>query len=123
MSSAPQRPRKHTDESFVISAVVAGLILAIVMGYLLNWYLESKSAREMTRAQSVVYKQYLNNTPVEAPKPLPEPMAERLKVREQLLANPAVKPGPAFAAPGVQSTGKSIVDAIDNAQSRSRPAL
>jgi hypothetical protein len=123
MPSAPQPTRKNTDESFVITAVTIGLISCIVVGYLLNWYLDHRNAQEMTRAKTQVYRQYLQNTPPQAPKPLPEAMAARLKVREQLLANPAVKPGPGFAAPGVQSTGKAIVDAIDNAQGRSAPQL
>ncbi|MNJ03012.1 hypothetical protein D3C73_1631780 [compost metagenome] len=51
-------------------------------------------------------------------------MTERLKIRDELLAHPGVKPGPGFAAPGVQSTGKVIIDAIDHAQGRaSGPAL
>lgn len=123
MSSAPQHPRKYTDESFVITAVTIGLISCIVVGYLLNWYLDNRSARELNQAKTAVYKQYLQNTPPQEPKPLPEAMAERLKVREQLLAHPAVKPGPGFASPGVQSTGKAIVDAIDNAQGRSPATL
>lgn len=123
MPSAPQRPHKRTDESFVITAVTIGLICCIVVGYLLNWYLESRKTREMNQAKTEVYQQYLRNTPPQQPKPLPEAMAERLKVREQLLANPAVKPGPGFASPGVQSTGKAIVDAIDSAQGRSPATL
>lgn len=118
MSSAPQRLRKYTDESFVITAVTVGLITAIVSGYLLNWYLDARSKRELDRAQSVVYRQYLSSTPPQPPQPLPEAVAERFKVRDELLAHPAVKPGPGFTAPGVQSTGKVIVDAIDTAQNR-----
>ncbi|QKV53423.1 hypothetical protein [Comamonas antarctica] len=118
MSSAPQRPRKYTDESFVIKAVTIGLIIAIVSGYLLNWYLDARSKREMDQAQSAVYRQYLRSTPPQPPQPLPDAVAERFKVRDELLAHPGVKPGPGFASPGVQSTGKAIVDAIDGAQGR-----
>ncbi len=118
MSSAPQRPRKYTDESFVIKAVTIGLIIAIVSGYLLNWYLDARSKREMDQAQSAVYRQYLRSTPPQPPQPLPDAVAERFKVRDELLAHPGVKPGPGFASPGVQSTGKAIVDAIDSAQGR-----
>ncbi|WP_159912854.1 hypothetical protein [Pantoea sp. 18069] len=118
MPSAPQRPRKHTDESFVITAVTIGLISCIALGYLLDWYLENRNTREMNRAKTEVYQQYLHNTPSQQPKPLPEALAERLKVRDQLLAHPAVKPGPGFTAPGVQSTGKAIIDAIDLVQDR-----
>lgn len=121
MPSAPQRPRKHTDESFVITAVTIGLITVIASGYLLNWYLDARSKRELNQAQSAVYRQYLRSTPPQASEPLPEAIAERLKVRDELLANPAVKPGPGFAAPGVQSTGKVIIDAIDMAQGRQAP--
>ncbi len=123
MPPALHRPHKTTDESFVITAVVGGLLAFIVLGYLFNLYLETQATREMDRAKTQVYQQYLRNTPVQAPPALPEAMAERLKVREQLLAHPAVKPGPGFAAPGVQSTGKMIIDAIDQAQGRgSAPA-
>ena len=118
MSSAPQRPRKYTDESFVIKAVTIGLIIAIVSGYLLNWYLDARSKREMDQAQSAVYRQYLRSTPPQPPQPLPDAVAERFKVRDELLALPGVKPGPGFASPGGQSTGKAIVDAIDGAQGR-----
>ena len=100
MSSAPQHPRKYTDESFVITAVTIGLISCIVVGYLLSWYLDNRSARELNKAKTEVYQQYLQNTPPQEPKPLPEAMAARLKVREQLLAHPAVKPGPGVASPG-----------------------
>lgn len=122
MSSALQRSRKFTDESFVIAAVTIGLVVAIVVGTLLNWYLDARREREMRQAQTEVYREYLRNTPPQAPQPLPDAIAQRLKVREQLLANPAVKPGPGFAAPGVQSTGKVIVDAIDQAQERQKAA-
>lgn len=122
MPPVSQRQRKYTDESFVVTAVTVGLITAIVAGYLLNWYLDARAKREMERAQSVVYRQYLRSTPPQAPKPLPDAIAERLRVRDELLAHPAVKPGPGFAAPGVQSTGKVIVDAIDTAQGRQAPA-
>ncbi len=121
MSSAPQRTPKYTDESFVITAVTVGLITAIVSGYLLNWYLDARSKREMDQAKSVVYRQYLRSTPPQPPQPLPEAVAERFRIRDELLAHPAVKPGPGFSAPGVQSTGKAIVDAIDTAQGRQAP--
>ena len=118
MPPALHRPHKATDESFVITAVVGGLLAFIVLGYLLNLYLETQATREMDSAKTEAYQQYLRNTPPQAPAPLPEAMAERLKVRDQLLAHPGVKPGPGFAAPGVQSTGKVIIDAIDQAQGR-----
>ena len=118
MPPAPHRFRKTTDESFVISAVVGGLVAFIVLGYLLNLYLEAQNTREMNSAKTEAYQQYLRNTPAQVPQALPEAMAERLKVRDQLLAHPSVKPGPGFAAPGVQSTGKIIIDALDQAQGR-----
>lgn len=118
MPPAPHRFRKTTDESFVITAVVGGLVAFIVLGYLLNLYLEARATREMNSAKTEAYQQYLRNTPAQVPRALPEAMAERLKVRDQLLAHPSVKPGPGFAAPGVQSTGKIIIDALDQAQGR-----
>lgn len=118
MPPAPHRYRKTTDESFVITAVVGGLVAFIVLGYLLNLYLEARNTREMNSAKTEAYQQYLRNTPAQVPQALPEAMAERLKVRDQLLAHPSVKPGPGFAAPGVQSTGKIIIDALDQAQGR-----
>lgn len=118
MASTSQRSRKLTDESFVVTAVTLGLLTVIAAGFLLNWYLDARSEREMAQAQGKVYREYLRNTPLQPPQPLPDAIAERLKVRAELLANPAVKPGPGFAAPGVQSTGKVIVDAIETAQGR-----
>lgn len=123
MYSAPPRPRKYTDESFVITAVTLGLLMVIATGALLNWYLEARTEREMSQAQSKVYREYLRNTPPQPPEPLPDALAERFKIRDELLANPAVKPGPGFAAPGVQSTGKVIVDAIEWAQGRQTPSV
>lgn len=118
MSSASQRSRKYTDESFVITAVTVGLISVVVAGFLLNWYFEARSERELNQAQTKVYREYLRQTPLQPPKPLSDELAERFKIRDELLANPAVKPGPGFATPGVQSTGKVIVDAIETAQNR-----
>lgn len=102
----------------MITAVTLGLISVVTAGFVLNWYLESRSKRELNQAQTKVYREYLRQTPPQPPKPLSADVAERFKVRDALLANPAVKPGPGFAAPGVQSTGKVIVDAIETAQSR-----
>lgn len=121
MPSAPPRARKHADESYVFTAVTVGLLSVIAAGFLLNWYLDSREDREMDRAKTRVYQQYLRNTPPQAPTALPQAIAERLNVRDQLLAHPAVKPGPGFAAPGVQSTGKVIIDALDLAQGRQAP--
>lgn len=111
-------PRKYTDESFVIKAVTIGLVFCVAAGYGFNRYLEDRDTREMNRAKTEFHQRYLQNTPPQIPQPLPEAMAERLRVREQLLAHPGVKPGPGFASPGVQSTGKAIIDAIDRAQGR-----
>lgn len=116
MPPVPQRSRKHTDEYFVITAVTIGLISVVIAGALLNWYLDARNERELNQAQGKVYREYLRNTPPQPPQPLPDAIAERLRVRDELLANPAVKPGPGFAAPGVQSTGKVIVDAIETTQ-------
>lgn len=102
----------------MIAAVAVGLITIFVAGFLLNWYLDARTQRELTQAQTKVYREYLRQTPPQAPQPLPDALAERFKVRDELLANPAVKPGPGFAAPGVQSTGKVIVDAIETVQTR-----
>lgn len=118
MPSAPQRPRKYTDESFVITIVTVGLSCVVLFGFMLNSYLDARKAREVEHAKTQAYKQYLRNTPVQAPAPMPPAVAARLEARDQLLAHPAVKPGPGFSAPGVQSTGKVIVDAIDRAQGR-----
>ena len=118
MPSTPQPSRRYADESFVLTAVTIGLVTVIVAGLLLNWYFDARTERELTQAQSQVYREYMRNTPLQPPQPLPDALAERFKVRDALLANPAVKPGPGFAAPGVQSTGKAIVDAIETAQSR-----
>ena len=121
MPPPQQYARKSNDESFIITAVVGGLFAFIVLGYLLNWYLQAQSTRAMNRAKTEAYQQYLRNTPVKLPTPQSEATTKRLAIREQLLAHPAVKPEAGFAAPGVQSTGKIIVDALDKAQGRNIP--
>ena len=39
---------------------------------------------------------------------------------QKLLSHPAVTPGPGFDAPGVQQTGVTIIDAMDQAQANAR---
>lgn len=119
---------KHSssDESRVITVVVGSLLACIALGYALNTFLHARNDREIKEAQTEVYQQYLRNTPdtPATPGPASQALAERLRVRDQLLAHPAVKPGPGFAQPGVQSTGKVIIDALDAVQGRAlAPAI
>lgn len=55
------------------------------------------------------------------PPPLPESFLQAQRIEQKLLNHPNVTPGPGFYAPGVQSTGNTIVDAIDHAHASPLP--
>ncbi|MBD9530238.1 hypothetical protein IB233_01150 [Comamonas sp. CMM01] len=122
------KPRRASDENWVLSAVSISLVAVLCMfalGYFLSnhWRQEAQEQRQ----QQQQFDAYRRATaPPAAPAaarptspPLPADMQKAQEVRARLLANPNVTPGPGFDRPGVQSTGAAIVDAIDTAQERS----
>ncbi|MDH0372949.1 hypothetical protein N7340_14360 [Comamonas aquatica] len=95
---------------------VAILVGALVLGG--YWMQQQRADQAELRQQAAVYETYLyntRNTPAPAPE-APSRAAQAQQVRQYLLDHPAVTPGPGFNRPGVQSTGKTIVDAIDSAK-------
>ena len=95
---------------------VAILVGALVLGG--YWMQQQRADQAELRQQADVYETYLYNTR-NTPAPAPEALsraAQAQQVRQYLLDHPAVTPGPGFNRPGVQSTGKTIVDAIDSAK-------
>ncbi len=95
---------------------VAILVGALVLGG--YWMQQQRADQAELRQQADVYETYLYNTR-NTPAPAPEALsraAQAQQVRQYLLDHPAVTPGPGFNRPGVQITGKTIVDAIDSAK-------
>lgn len=94
---------------------VAILVGALVLG---GYWMQQRADQAELRQQADVYETYLYNTrniPAPAPE-APSRATQAQQVRQYLLDHPAVTPGPGFNRPGVQSTGKTIVDAIDSAK-------
>lgn len=113
--------RHSTEEDQVVTIIGLGLITLVLVlsgGY---WIYSFLQQRETEAAQSALYRVYQRNTVADpAATQLPPAMQEAQRVREKLLAHPAVTPAPGFMRPGVQSTGNAIVDAIDQAQAREK---
>ena len=123
MAARTPLPAKSNDSD---SSLVTGLIftvLVLVAALIVGGYWMQKQRGESAeRMQANAYQNYLNNT---RPTPMP-PAAQASAVRSQqaqaqetrqyLLGHPAVTPGPGFDKPGVQTTGKTIVQAIDQAK-------
>ena len=108
---------QHNDSTLV--SILIGMVVALVLMLLLGgWWIQKQRAQETSlRQQAAMYDNYLHSTrtppqPVE----LPRAFVEAQQTRKHLLAHPAVTPGAGFDKPGVQATGKAIVDAIDQAK-------
>ncbi len=103
--------------AWIIIAIVLAVLLALlaVAG---SWMLQQKQAEKAeVRAQARAVEQYRESTrPVSQPPQLPAHYVEAQRIRQKLLAHPAVIPGPGFNAKGVQRTGLAIVEALDRAQ-------
>ena len=117
MASRTQAPINGNDSTLVTilaGAVVAMVLTLVVGGY---WLQQQRADEALLLQQAQVYENYLFHTrpPAQAPE-LPRSFIEAQQTRQQLLDHPAVTPGAGFDAPGVQATGKAIVDAIDQAK-------
>lgn len=105
-----------TDASLIrllVGAVVALLAILLVGGY---WLQQQRAQNELAR-QAHIYQSYSQSTrPSSETAELPASFIQAQETRKQLLSHPAVTPGTNFDKPGVQATGKAIVDAIDQAK-------
>ena len=111
--------RNSTNDSTFTTWIAAIALLAV--GALLagGFWMQSQNQQDyQQRQQAATYRTYLNNTsptPISVEKPRTE-FNEARETRQYLLNHPAVSPGEHFDKPGVQSTGKAIVQAIDQAK-------
>ena len=119
MTTQPRRTTSASNDS-TFTTWIASLALLIV-GVLLagGFWMQSQNRQDhQQRQQAATYRTYLNNTiptPTLAEKPRTAANEAR-ETRQYLLNHPAVSPGEHFDKPGVQSTGKAIVQAIDQAK-------
>lgn len=112
-----------SNDSKLITWLVAITVLvlgAIVAGGF--WMQAQKNAAQQQREEARTYRAYLESTredvqPPQPVRPVTHPAEQEARAtREYLLAHPAVTPGDGFNKPGVQATGKAIVEAIERAQ-------
>jgi len=107
----------HNDLSLV--NLLIGTVVVLVAALLLGgwWMQKQRSSDAVLRQQADMYDHYLQQTRT-PPKPaeLPSEFVQAQETRKYLLGHPAVQPGAGFDKPGVQSTGKAIVDAIEQAK-------
>lgn len=108
------------------SLSIAALALAIGWGFIAQR--GQQQQERALRAQQAAYAVYERSTRADIPSATEAAaqnaaQQERLRlheearqVRQTLLQHPNVTPGPGFNAPGVQSTGLAIVEAIDRVQ-------
>lgn len=94
---------------------IVSLVVALTMG---NFMIkQDRAALREQREQAEAFETYRENTRTSAPPPqVSAKVEEERRVRETLLQHPAVIPGPGFSTPGVQTTGITIVEAIDRAR-------
>lgn len=110
--------QKNNDSTLVswLAGTVVVLVAALIFG---GYWMQSQNADKTEMHQKAqVYENYLRSTRTSAPAAeAPRPArTEAQETRQYLLAHPAVTPGAAFDQPGVQATGKAIVQAIDQAK-------
>ena len=94
--------------------LLVGILL--VGGY---WLQTQREALAQQRQQAAIYDLELQRSRIPASTAEPASSISRIEAqatRRYLLNHPAVTPGSAFDQPGVQATGQSIVQAIDQAK-------
>lgn len=121
---SPSSPAGGNDLSItriVVGGAVTLVALLLMGGY---WLQQQRTEQVQQQMQADIYENYRKNTrsapPTEAPVELPVAYLEAQRNREKLLQHPAVTPGAAFNARGVQATGVAIIDAIDQAKATPR---
>ena len=107
-----------SDSTFTtwIAALALLAVGALIAG---GFWVQSQNQQDhQQRQQASAYRTYLSNTtPTALTSEKPHAtVSEARETRQYLLNHPAVTPGDAFDKPGVQSTGKAIVQAIDQAK-------
>ena len=122
----PQRDSLSPTTLWGLSIAALGLALVAGWGYIAQR--EQLQQERALRAQQAAYAIYERSTRAEIPSATEAAaqnaaQQERLRrheearqVRQTLLQHPNVTPGPGFNAPGVQTTGLAIVEAIDRVQ-------
>lgn len=123
MAARKPLPPKSNDSSLVTGLVFTVLVLvaALVVG---GYWMQKQRSDSAARMQANTYQNYLDYTrPAPTPRAAEPSMtrsqqtqAQAQETRKYLLGHPAVTPGTDFDKPGVQSTGKAIVQAIDQAK-------
>ncbi|MEG0201421.1 MAG: hypothetical protein RR718_11785 [Comamonas sp.] len=126
MSSAPipriTSKQSRSDENIVITVLGVFLLLTLVLGtggYQYWKYVQEREQKQSDQQALRRYNDYLSTQEAAEPKTqaaaTPAAPAQS-SVTQKLLEHPGVTPGPGFNAPGVQATGVTIIDAIDQAQ-------
>lgn len=100
---------------WLAGASVGAVALLLAGGY---WLQSQRTDQALQRQQAATYQSYRQSSqPTVAPSAAPRMVTtEALETRKLLLAHPAVTPGTEFDKPGVQSTGRAIIEAIDKAK-------
>ena len=121
------KPRRASDENWVLTAVsitLGAVLCMFALGYFLSnhWTQEAQELRQQQQQFDTYRRATATPRATTEARPsspaLPSDILRAQELRARLLANPNVTPGPGFDRPGVQSTGATIVDAIDTAQER-----
>lgn len=120
MAAKNAPPPVSSNDSQFISWVAGGVLLLVCALIIGGFWMQSLRADDHEqRQQAAAYSSYLQNTQPTALPTASKPrtiQTEAQETRAYLLNHPAVTPGPGFDYPGVQSTGKTIVQAIDQAK-------
>lgn len=122
---------QRSDESLVFTVLTVFLVGAAVLATLGYMYWRNTQTQEQQRSEQRIYQRYNDYMEASersaaraepaAPEAQPQPQPMPPTPAQRLLSHPGVTPGPGFNAPGVQSTGLLIIDAIDQAQAAEKP--
>lgn len=117
MASSRSSDRSTSENTWLwitIIAIVSAVVALATGNFILT---HERQAQREYRDQAEAFATYRENTRTAVPPPeVSAKVEEERRIRETLLHHPAVTPGPGFAAPGVQTTGIAIVEAIDRAR-------
>lgn len=120
MAAHKSATKNHTNDSTLVNVLLVAVVALVALLLAGGYWMQKQRAEDFARYERAhVYENYLQSTRPSAKAPVHEPPRSYVQAREmrqQLLAHPAVTPGTGFDKPGVQATGKAIVDAIDQAK-------
>lgn len=116
--STPPVLEEASDRGLILSMlVVAGL--GILLG--LGWFVQNLQSLENAPPPPLPAQRVVDIPVVDySPPPVVvenKPLTPEQQIEQKLLNHPHVTPGRGFYKPGVQSTGNTIVDAVDHAKS------